>query len=98
MGYNEHVRSRKTYRKGTKMGNFQYEWWTVEIGYEEMNPIVVEIKGKSRQHVINQINKMVEYSRSEKNAKTDMWHRQPVVREVFWNTLALDRKGYQRLY
>lgn len=78
------------------MADFHYEWWTVEIT-TTCGIYTWEFKGKSKEHVIKQIEKEVSYSKSEMNLAKDIWHRQPEILEVHWNTLVLDRIGYQRL-
>lgn len=79
------------------MNKFQYEWYTIKIK-DQSGTLNYEFKGKSKESVIKQIKKMVEYTNSEENAKLDIWHRQPKILEVYWETLTLDRKGYQRKF
>ena len=64
----------------------------------ELGTLNYEFKGKFKESVIKQIKKMVEYTNGEENAKLDIWHRQPKILEVYWETLTLDRKGYQRKF
>lgn len=79
------------------MESFQYEWWTVEIKYQS-GTYVIEFKGKSKENVIKQIEKEVKESNSQKNLEKDFWHRKQRILEVYWDTLQLDRKGYQRKF
>lgn len=79
------------------MGQFQYEWWTVSIK-DQTGTNVWEFKAKSKDHAVKQIQWMVKYSNSEANLNQDCWHRRPRIVEVYWETLALDRKGYQRQF
>ena len=62
--------------------SFNYEWWTVRIK-ERTGILTWEFKGKSKDHIIKQIQKEMK--------KGD-------ILEVYWDTLTLDRIGYQRLY
>ena len=77
------------------MGSFQYQWWTVDILFD-CGKLKAEYKGKSRDHVIKQIKKEIAFTNSEKNLSADCWHRQNRIIEVYWDTLTLDRVGYQR--
>lgn len=65
------------------MANFQYEWWTVDIRYR-VGICSTEFKGKNRDSVIRQIKK--------EEASDDL------IIEVLWDTLQMDRKGYQRRF
>lgn len=65
------------------MGAFEYEWYTVQIRFR-VGVITCEYKAKSKENAIRQIKKEVQ--------KDDL------IVEVLWETLKLDRKGYQRLY
>ena len=78
------------------MANFNYEWWTVDIIFEN-GTYTCEFKGRNKSTVIKQIQKMVEENNSEKNQMRDVWHRQPKVIAVNWESLKLDRIGYQRM-
>lgn len=77
-------------------GSFQYEWWTVQMTVEGHGVMTAEYKGKSRDHVVRQIERDVAFTNSEKNLTADVWHRQNRILDVFWGTLELDRVGYQR--
>lgn len=78
------------------MAAFHYEYWTVQIK-QPTGTYILEIKGKSKENVIKQINKEVAEANSEENQKRDYWHRKQKILEVYWDTLTLDRIGYQRL-
>lgn len=65
------------------MGSFQYEWWDIDIRYVH-GMCTTEFKGKNKENIIRQIKKEME--------------NDDTIVEVFWETLHLDRKGYQRLY
>lgn len=78
------------------MAEFNYEWWTVEIKYA-CGTMTTEFKGKSKDHVIKQIERFVKKSNSEKEQSKPIWFRPNLVIEVHWDTLKLDRIGYQRL-
>ena len=78
------------------MSKFNYEWWVVDI----RTPVGIypcEFKGKDREHVIKQIEKEVRFTNSEKNLSAPFWSRRNQILEVYWDTLKLDRTGYQRL-
>ena len=76
--------------------SFNYEWWTVEIT-DEAGTLTWEFKGKNREGVVRQVEKAVKDSNSEENQRKDVWHRKPRIIGVNWETLKLDRTGYQRL-
>ncbi len=74
------------------MGKFEYEWWTVEV-IEATGKITWKVKAKNKENVIKQIKKWAkehdeEVQRVRPEFKT----------EIFWETLTLDHKGYQRLF
>ena len=80
-------------------GSFQYEWWTVDI-LLGVGQVTAEFKARSKEHVIKQIKREVEKTNSPENlAKPwyDRTWRQPI-KEVYWETLTLDRVGYQRKF
>lgn len=80
------------------MSNFQYEWWTVDIIYTT-GKVTTEFKGKSREHIIHHIERYVIKRNKEFNdSSLPWWKRGEGVKEVLWDTLKLDRVGYQRLY
>ena len=79
-------------------GSFQYEWWTVDIIYTTGKDCT-EFKGKSKDHVIRQINNWVEKKNKKHNDPSlPWWERGDGVIEILWETLTLDRVGYQRLF
>lgn len=79
------------------MTDFRYEWWTVEIAVEDMDFDIWEFKGKSKDHIIKQIEKAIKDTNSEKNLnKNWLEGRRQRIREVRWETLKLDHIGYQR--
>lgn len=75
--------------------SFQYEWWTVQMTVEGNGVMTAEYKGKSREHVVRQIEKEIAFTNSDKNLSAG-WKRQNRILDVFWNTLTLDRIGYKR--
>lgn len=68
---------------------FHYEWWTVKVK-ESIGTTTWELKAKNKENIIRQIKKEVERMN---NSKIPC----PKVIEVYWDTLQLDRVGYQRL-
>lgn len=79
------------------MGKFQYQWWTVDLELDA-GRVTCEYKARSREGAIKQINKEVAYSNSEENLSKPFWFRKNVVKAVYWETLTLDREGYQRRF
>lgn len=80
------------------MGSFQYEWWTVDVIYTT-GKMCTEFKAKSRDHAVKQINRWVEKTNKDfNNPELPWWKRGNGVKEVLWDTLTLDRVGYQREY
>lgn len=79
-------------------GSFQYEWWTVDVLYTT-GLACTEFKGKSKEHIIRQIEKWAA-NRNRKFNDTSLpwWERGCGVKEIRWDTLKLDRVGYQRLF
>lgn len=84
-------------RKGKPMGkHFEYEWWTVVIR-QTVGTNTFEFKSRSKEHAIKQIQRYVDKSHSSENLnQTCLWDRIAEVEEVYWDTLKLDRVGYQR--
>ena len=74
------------------MGNFQYEWWAVEVK-EATGKCILEVKARSKDNAIKQINKY-----ATDHDKEVQPHRPNFKTEVLWETLELDRVGYQRLF
>lgn len=64
------------------MASFNYEWWTISIKCWT-GTYTYEFKAKNKENVIRQI---------KREAKDD-----PSIVEIYWDTLKLDRVGYQRL-
>lgn len=79
------------------MGRFQYEWWTVNITFEN-GTYTCEYKGKTKYHIIRQIEKEIAYTNSEANLNKNIYVRKARILSVDWASLKLDRVGYQRLY
>jgi hypothetical protein len=81
------------------MGKFHYEWWTVKAK-TVIGVIAIEVKAKNKDGAIRQFEKQKKIS--------DEWFGQyfsgvkPTTRpptrifEIYWETLTLDRVGYQR--
>lgn len=78
------------------MAEFNYEWWLVDVK-EATGACTLEIKAKSKDHAIRQIDKLVKATNSEKNLSKPWYQRKTPILEVYWDTLTLDRVGYQRL-
>lgn len=78
------------------MSEFNYQWWTVEAKLHA-GVVTLEIKAKSKEHAIRQIEREVKQSNSEKNLSKSYFERKQPIIEVYWDTLTLDRIGYQRL-
>ena len=76
------------------MASFNYEWWNVKIRFTN-GTFTYEVKAKSKEHAIRQIEKDFKFTNSEKNLSKPFWERQAPMVEVFWDTLELDRVGYQ---
>lgn len=72
------------------MKTFNYEWWVVSIHFTN-GTVDCEFKGKNKENIIRQIKKEVKEINSGKRGY------QPQIIEVYWETLRLDRIGYQRL-
>ena len=74
------------------MGNFQYEWWTVEAR-EATGLITWEVKAKNRGNAEKQFRQMA------KEHDAFIQSRRPDFRTVvFWETMKVDRIGYQRRF
>ena len=71
---------------------FQFEWWNINVR-EATGLITWEVKAKNKENAINQIKKMAqEHEEFIRKVRPDFKI------EIFWDTLTLDRKGFQRLY
>lgn len=79
------------------MGKFQYIYFLVDVA-EPCGRITYEIKAKSEENAIKQINKMVSESNSAENLKLSWFERKAPILNVYWDTLRVDRVGYERLY
>lgn len=79
------------------MATFHYEWWTVDVT-EPAGRVTLEFKARSKAHAIRQIEKEVAISNSNENASRPWWDRMNPILEVYWDTLTLDRTGYQRRF
>lgn len=79
------------------MAQFHYEWWTVEI-HESTGWITLEIKAKNKEGAIRQIERLVAKSNSPENLAKPWYKQITPISEVRWESLHLDRTGYQRLY
>lgn len=86
---------RKLIKKGQVIKMKHYEWWTVKIT-DESGSNTWELKATSKENAIKQIEKEVSFTNSEKNLKADFWHRKARILKVDWESLQLDRIGYQR--
>lgn len=78
------------------MSSFNYEWWTVRATLAT-GPITLEFKAKNKDHAVKQILKEYRDSNSAKNLEADFWHRKDRIVDIHWDTLTLDRVGYQRM-
>ena len=75
--------------------NFEYEWWTVSIRFPT-GTITCEYKGKSKEHIIKQINREITQSNSPENLSRK-WNdpkRKDQILEVHWDTLKFNRSRY----
>ena len=69
----------------TDMGSFQYEWWHVQ-SKEPTGIYTLECKAKNKENAVKQF----------KN-----WYKDDpfgIIGEIQWDTLKLDRTGYQRRF
>lgn len=73
------------------MGQFQFEWWTVEVNAPAGRE-TWEVKAKNKDNAVKQIKKWA------KEENEFFFPRCGKTVEVLWDTMTLDRKGYQRLY
>ena len=78
------------------MATFHYEWWTVDI-LLDVGLTTCEFKGKSKETVIRKIKREFKASNTPENLNAKWWERKNQMIEVYWDTLKLDRIGYQRL-
>lgn len=78
------------------MKTFNYEWWTVTIRFD-CGTMDCEYKGKNKENIIRRIKKDFEYTNSKENLNAPWYKRKSQILEIYWETLRLDRIGYQRL-
>lgn len=78
------------------MAQFHFEWWTVDL-LLDTGRTTAEYKGRSKEHVIRQIKSEVKKSNSAENLSAPWFKRMNQIKEVYWDTLQIDRIGYQRL-
>lgn len=72
--------------------NFQYEWWNVEV-QEATGKTTWEVKAKNEEGAKKQFNKMAkQHNDFIQKVRPDF------NTTILWNTLKLDRKGYQRIF
>lgn len=74
------------------MGIFEYEWWTVDV-ILATGRISFETKAKDKDHAVKQILRMAKGHDKEVQAV-----RPEFKTKILWETLSLDRKGYQRRF
>ena len=79
------------------MSQYHYEWWDVVIT-DESGTMTWEFKAKDKEHVIARIKEAIRDTNSDVNQARDFWHRRPRILNVQWDTLTLDRVGYQRRF
>ena len=79
------------------MSKFHYEWWTVNIKYPT-GTRCREYKGKNKDGVIKQIKKEIKYTNSPENLNKPILFQDARIVSVDWDTLKLDRIGYQRKF
>ena len=72
--------------------SFEYEWWHVDLR-EATGRTTLEVKAKSKDGAIKQIKKFAEKHNKEVQAVRPNFNT-----VIYWDTLTLDRKGYQRLF
>jgi len=72
--------------------NFEYEWWTVSIRFPH-GVITCQYKGKSKEHIIKQINREIVCSNKPDNLARSFWDakRKDQILEVYWDTLKFSR-------
>lgn len=84
-------------RKELVMSTTHYEWWTVDV-IETSGKVTWEIKCKSEEHAKKQIiARMKKQNKRAEDESLPGYLRCGKVLEVCWDTLTLDRVGYQRL-
>lgn len=78
------------------MGSFQYEWWLVDVIINGTR-MALEVKARNKENAIKQIEKMANPEKA-KDFFEEITAKQLTEGKIFWETLRLDRKGYQRLF
>ncbi len=72
------------------MGAFQYEWWVVKAR-EATGIIDWQVKAKSKDGAIRQLKQMaIDHDEEIQRVRSDF------NTVIFWETLTLEKKGYQR--
>lgn len=71
---------------------FEYEWWTVDVR-EATGRITYEVKAKNRKNAEKQVIQMA--SRHDEFIQKV---RPDFKTEIYWETMKLDRTGYQRRF
>lgn len=74
------------------MGKFEYEWWDVKA-QEATGKFTWEVKAKNKENAIKQFKQMAKEHDEEIQKVRPDFHT-----IIFWETLTLDHKGYQRLW
>ena len=75
--------------------SFQYEWWTVDV-LLGVGRMTAEFKARSKENAVRQIEREVKKSNSPENLAKPWYEQKQPIKEVYWETLKLDRVGYQR--
>lgn len=76
--------------------SFNYEWYTVDI-LESVGRTTLEVKATNRGAARRQIQKIVDKQNKDANNKDlPFWKRGASVKEIYWETMKLDRVGHNR--
>lgn len=78
------------------MGSFQYEWWTMNCIVCGMS-MTLEVKAKNKENAIKQFKKMADIDKAITFADK-IRAKQLSEGKMLFDTLQLDRKGYQRRF
>lgn len=79
------------------MASFNYEWYTVDV-LEATGRCTWEVKAKNAENAAKQIRKEAEIKTKAAHDETlPWWKRGGEVIEIYWDTMKLDRIGYQRM-
>lgn len=73
------------------MNNFEYEWWDIDIK-DQTGVMTWEFRAKNKENAIKQIKAEVTKINSGKVPFA------PKILEIYWDTMVLDHKGFQRLW